>query len=202
MKKVFLLSVLFCSVTGFSQKMRYGALMGMNAYDIEVSGPLIAGGGLSGLNVGGFMDYQFSTHCGLKVNMIFNQTTETDYGPLESGTFYELFDEAKLTTLQFQPLIKFDVNKVYAKGFYLQGGFNMVNVLSAKDDEGTSVKSFYNSSSISGMFGFGVTFLKHYSFELMGSYSLTNTIGYPESKAKNIGAYTNLVIDIESFLHK
>ncbi|AWA29966.1 hypothetical protein HYN48_07670 [Flavobacterium magnum] len=200
MKKLFLLSALVCGLHGFSQKMRYGALLGMNAYDIEVSGPLIAGNGLSGLNFGGFIDYQFSSHCGLKVNMIFNKTTETDYGPLESGTYYEIFDEAKLTTLQLQPLIKFDVNKVYAKGFYLQGGLNMVNILRARADDGTSLKNFYNRTAFSGMLGFGVTFLKHYSFELMGSYSLTNPIGFPESRARNMGAYTNLLIDIESFL--
>jgi outer membrane protein with beta-barrel domain len=202
MKKLLFLSLFLCGFSGFSQHMRYGALIGMNAYDIEVSGPFIAGSGISGLNVGGFIDYQFKNNLGLKLNMIFNQTKETDYGPLVGGTFTTAFDEIKLTTLQFQPLLKIDVNKVYAKGFYLQGGFSLVNVLSAKADDGASAKPFYKGSSISGMFGFGVTFLKHYSFELMGSYSLTNPLDSNESKAKNMGAYGNLLIDIESFLHK
>ncbi|RZK05671.1 MAG: hypothetical protein EOO46_15715, partial [Flavobacterium sp.] len=129
MKKITFLFLLFSGFnTAIAQELSYGALLGYNAYDVEIVGPLIAGSGQSGLNIGGFVDYSLNSSFGVRGNLIYSSIEETHYGVIQGNTLYPYFDVSNIKTLQVQALLRYDVNKEYNKGFYLTGGFRMNNV--------------------------------------------------------------------------
>ena len=196
-----LMIVLFTAFTASAQEFRYGVLGGTNAYDIEVDGPLIASSGISKLNLGVFGDYQIDDRFGVKMNVIYTSTTEGDYGVLSGATLYPMFEEAKLTTLQFHPMAKFDVNSDYNKGFHLLAGFRVTNILSAEIDN-VNASGFYKTTNFGALAGFGVTIVRTVTFEILADYSLGSHLSSPGSSSKNVGAYGNFLIDISSLIKK
>lgn len=185
-----------------AQNLSYGAVLGFNAYDIEIDGPLNAGAGYSGLNFGGFIDYQLNSSFGLRGNLIYTSVKEDNYYAINGnqGTF-TLFDESEIKSIQLHTLLRYDVNKEYNKGFYLIGGFRMTNILNAKLD-GQENDDFYKKMNFGGMIGFGVNFAKHFGFEFIPEINLTNTLDSEINKSKNIGGYVNLTVNLESILAK
>lgn len=201
MKKSILIAAAFLLVQfSYAQKLSYGVLTGFNAYDIEIKGDLNAGAGYSGLNFGGFVEYQLDTHLGVRGNLLYSMVKEDNYYVLtgDFATDY-LFDEVKVNTLQIHGLLKYDVSNEYNKGFYLIGGFRMNNVLKATAD-GNQIDGFYSKSNFGALLGFGVNIGHHYGIELIPEYSLTNTLESSSNKAKNYGAYLNFTFNIDSFL--
>lgn len=185
-----------------AQKVSYGAILGFNAYDLEIDGPINASAGYSGLNFGGFLEYQLNTSFGVRGNLLYNSVKE-DYYYIVNGNqgSVVLFDQSEIKSLQLHTLLRYDVNKEYNKGFYLIGGFRMTNILNAKFD-GQKNDDFYKKVNFGGMFGFGVNFAKHFGIELIPEVNLTNTIDSENNKSKNFGAYLNLTVNLESIINK
>ena len=185
-----------------AQNLSYGAILGFNAYDVEIDGPMNGDGGTSSLNFGGFLDYQLNKSFGVRGNLIYSNVEEDEYYVLNGNQLVGyLFNESKIKSLQIQTLLRYDVNKEYNKGFYFIGGFRMTNILSAKFD-GKENDDFYKKVNFGGMFGFGVNFAKHFGIELIPEVNLTNTIDSENNKAKNYGGYINLTVNIESIINK
>lgn len=203
MKRITLIGMLFM-IFNYSeaQNVSYGAILGFNAYDIEIDGSLNGGAGYSGLNFGGFVDYQLTSSFGVRGNLIYTSVKEDNYYVLNGnqGTGY-LFDESEIKSIQLHTLLRYDVNKEYNKGFYLIGGFRMTNIVDAKFD-GQKNDTFYKKVNFGGMLGFGVNFAKHFGFEFIPEINLTNTLDSENNKSKNFGGYVNLTINLESILTK
>lgn len=203
MKKITFIGLLFMIFNySTAQNLSYGAILGFNAYDIEVDGPINAGAGYSGLNFGGFLDYQLNSSFGVRGNLIYSSVKEDNYYVKNGNqvTGY-LFDESEIKSIQLHTLLRYDVNKEYNKGFYLIGGFRMTNILNAKLD-GQENDDFYKKMNFGGMIGFGVNFAKHFGFEFIPEINLTNTLDSEINKSKNIGGYVNLTVNLESILAK
>ncbi|GEL10091.1 Outer membrane protein beta-barrel domain-containing protein [Flavobacterium glycines] len=196
MRKILIGFLFLFSVSVFSQDLKYGLVVGANAYDIEMKGSLFVGSGKSPFNVGGFVDYKIKNHLGLKAHLIYNTTEEGSYYYEDNGARL-LFEYTKLKTLQLHTLLKYDVKEDYSKGFYLLGGFRMTGILDAKSNENVDLGNFYNKVNLGCMFGIGTTFLKNFSIELVGDRSFTNTVDFDKNKSKNWGAYANILFNLE-----
>lgn len=203
MKKITFLILLFSGLNNgaVAQELSYGALLGYNAYDIEINGPISAVNGDSGINIGGFVDYQLNSSFGVRGSLIYSSFHENTYSIKEGYSSFPYFDEANLKTLQVHALLRYDVNREYNKGFYLTGGFRMTNVLSAKID-GVKDDTFYKKANFGVMLGFGVNFAKHFGIELIPEVNLTNTLDSTDNKARNYGFYTNLTVNLESIFKR
>lgn len=200
MKKTILLFVIFTTFGYQAQNLvSFGPTIGFNAYDIEIEGPLIAGGAVSGLNIGGFVDYQLSRGFGARALLTYNTIKENEYALTSNGTYNVLSSDSELKTLQLQGLMRYDTAGDYNKGFYLTGGFRMVNVLSAKID-GNDGEDFYKKTSFAALLGFGVTISRTVGLELMGDASITSTL--ENAKTKNYGICANLTVDLSSVFTK
>jgi len=203
MKKIIigLLFLVSCSVA--SQNLRYGLVTGANFYDIEIKGSLIANSGGSYFNFGGFVDYKLNDRFGVKANLIYTNTEENGYFKIINNQITPLtFSDAKLKTLQLHPLFKFDVRNDYNKGFHFLGGFRTTYVLDAKSDKNQDLDDFYHKVNFGGLMGFGTTFLKNISFELVGDFDLSNTVTIENNKSKNFGCYANLLVNLEPLINK
>ena len=203
MKKIILFTFLVFGLNNTNaQELSYGALLGFNAYDIDIEGPLNAGAGYSGLNLGGFVEYQLNSSFGIKGNLLFNSVKEDNFYIVNNRTVTAyLADEIKVNSLQVHGLLKYDVNREYNKGFYVLGGFRMTNILSAKAD-GEKIEDFYNKSNFGAMLGFGVNFAQHFGFEFIPEVNISNTLDSESNKAKNFGGYINFTINLESIINK
>lgn len=175
-----------------SQNLSYGPVIGTNFYDIEIKGPVIAGSGGSYFNFGGFADYKLNNRFGLKSQLIFTNSQENSYMYYDKGYNEELFSSAELKTVQLHALCKFHPWKDYNKGVYFVGGLRTTYILDAKSDKNVDLSSFYETTNFGLLYGFGITFLKNFSVELVGDYSLTKTITLESTGSKNYGAYFNL----------
>ncbi|WP_339887002.1 porin family protein [uncultured Flavobacterium sp.] len=203
MKKIILLTFLLFGLNNTNaQDLSYGALLGFNAYDVQIDGPISANSGFSGLNFGGFLEYQLNNNFGVKGNLLYSSVVEDNFITGSTSTFDgKLIDELKVNSLQIHGLLKYDVNSEYNKGFYLIGGFRMTNVLSAKAD-GEETEGFYKKSNFGAMLGFGVNFAHHFGLELLPEINLTNTLDSETNKTRNFGGYINFTINLESIINK
>lgn len=203
LKKIIFGYLFLMSYAATSQNISYGPVIGANFYDIEIAGPVVGGTGGSYFNFGGFFDYKITNRFGVKSQLIFTNSEENRHDYYGEGQNYEmLFSSAKLNTLQLHSLAKFDVRKDYKKGFYFLGGFRMTNVLDATSDQNEDLSDFYEKINFGALFGFGTTFLKNFSVELVGDYSLTKTIAYTDYRSKNFGCYINLLYNLEPVINK
>lgn len=202
MKKIILfLLVIGGSTKVMAQELGYGVLLGFNAYDVEIDGPISASSGDSGMNIGGFADYQLNSSFGVRGNLMYTSVEESHYTIEEGGSVYYTFSAFNLKTLQLHALARYDVNKEYNKGFYITGGLRMTNILSAKGD-GEQINDFYKKVNLGAMLGFGVNFAKHFGIEFIPEVNVTNTLDSKENKARNYGFYANLTVNVESLLRK
>ena len=201
--KRFILSILLIGGSNCvtAQELGYGVLIGFNAYDIEIQGPLIATSASSGLNIGGFADYQLNSSFGVRGNLIYTRIKESNYGIIENSSFYDTYKSINIKTIQLHSLVRYDVNKEYNKGFYLIGGLRLNYILSAKSDD-ENLDKFYKKANLGAMFGFGVNFAKHFGIELIPEVNLTNTLDSDDNKSRNYGFYANLTVNLESVLRK
>jgi hypothetical protein len=202
-KQLLTLLLLSASCIGFSQNTSYGIVAGMNYYMIEVEGPLFANAGY-GPSLGAFVDYKINDSFGTKINLLYNKTIEEDYYLSDQySNANQVFNKIELNTLQLDALLKFDINKEYNKGFYVLGGFKLTNILNAESDMNQFlINDFYKNVNFGGLLGFGFTFLKSFSLEIMGNTNFTNTLNSDVNKTKNIGGQVNLNFNIESMINR
>jgi len=124
------------------ENLNFGSIIGFNAYDIKVNGPLNGGTGYSGFNIGGFADYKLNQSYGVKANFIYSTIKEVNYMSDNGQNSDFVFEKVESHTIQVQSLLKYDLNKEYNRGFYLVSGLRITNVLNAKGD-GINIKDFY-----------------------------------------------------------
>ena len=201
MKNFFICIILILSLKGFSQDLNYGILIGGNAYDIEIDGPISGGTANSDINLGLFGEYILNESFGLKLYGIYNSTNERHGYDFDNTG--RVFDKVKLKTLQAHLLTKFDINKEYSKGLYLTGGVRLTSILDEKASEDQELlEGFYKKSNLGILLGFGVDFSKYFSVELLADRNLTNTLDNENNTAKNYGIYINLLFDISTLISK
>jgi hypothetical protein len=202
MKKIFSLYLFFVFFNGSSQDISFGPVVGANFYDIEIVGPIIGGAGGSYFNFGGFMDYKLNERFGLKSQIVYSNSQENSHMIYKPYNNIFFFDSAKIKNLHLHMLGKFDVRREYNKGFYLVGGFRITNILDAKSDLNEDLEYFYKKTNLGLSVGFGTVFLKNFSAELVGDYSLTKTIAIPNNRSKNFGFFFNLSYNLAPLTNK
>lgn len=184
-----------------SQDFTYGVLFGINSIDVESKGtsPIFdndAPGLSDGYHIGVFIDYQLNDFFGIKGDFIHSSVKE-GYRIVNVSEAYDL----KKNTFQLNTHIKYDLNSEYNKGFYILAGPRVSFFLSAEDDNKEDVKDFYKNISFGAQLGFGVGFLKHYSFELIGDHGFTNPVDIDNLETTIINIRFSLSINLESIFN-
>ncbi|MEX2349290.1 MAG: outer membrane beta-barrel protein [Flavobacteriaceae bacterium] len=209
MKNTFLLILLVCltHTTLKAQDLTYGVMLGANFKNIEVEGDgLNAGAAYSDfkytafpVDMGGYIDYGFDEAFGIKANLFYGRTVHEYSSDPGSLSIHLMAGQVTL-----QPMLKYDVNKEYGKGFYLLAGPRASFVISSKfeDSDLGDADGFYKGSNFGAGIGFGFTFSKTIGFEMMGDYGLSNLLDSSDWKTETAGASVNLYVNLESLLNK
>jgi hypothetical protein len=203
MRKIILTVVLLIVFQNVkAQEFSYGGILGIKPYDVEINGPISGGTGFSTLNVGGFLDYQINDSFGVRGNLIYSNSKESIYY-LKNGNqiVSTFFNQSKIKSIEFQSLLRYDVNHSYNQGFYIIGGFRITNILNVKLD-GQKNDDFYKKINFGGMLGFGVIFAKYYGIEFIPDLNISNTLNSDNNKARNFGFYLNSTINLDSIFNK
>ena len=199
---IIILMTIFINTT-FSQKLKYGLYLGMNAYDIEIEGPYAASGGHSYINFGLFGDYQLSNRFGVKANIFYNKTRESNYDRYTGTYTSDLFGDVKYSSLQLQGLLKYDVRRDYNKGFYLLGGARLTNISKVTFEENREFEDqLLNKTNLGAVLGFGTSITRYINFELMADKSISNPFNLTDAKSSNVGVYGNINVNLSSFFSK
>ncbi len=190
-----------------AQELSYGVLLGANAKDIEIEGDgLSAGAAYSVFNYPGFpldigvyVDYALDASFGIKTNLYYGKTVQEYYTDINFRNIPLLVEQITL-----QPMLKYDVNKEYGKGFYLLAGPRASFVISSKfaDSDVGDADGFLKGSNFGAGIGFGFSFSKTIGFEMMGDYGLSNLLNSSDMKTKTAGASVNLYVNLEEILNK
>lgn len=190
-----------------AQEVSYGVLLGGSWKEIKIEED-----GLSGywayssfkytafpLDIGVYVDYGFDASFGIKTNLHYGRTLH-EYN-IEPG-FNKLFLLVDQITLQ--PMLKYDVNKEYGKGFYLLAGPRASFVISSKadDSEPRDTEGFYKGSNFGAGIGFGFTFSRTIGFEVMGDFGLSNLLDSSEFKTTTRGVSGNFYVNLEPLFNK
>lgn len=193
-----------------AQELTYGVLLGVHFKDIEVKGDgLSAGGTYSAFNysgfpldIGGYIDFELDKSFGIKTNLFYSRAVHeytshpTDYQYLN---IFLLMDQIHL-----QPMVKYDLNKDYNKGFYLLAGPRASFIISSKFIERSygEADTFYKKTNFGLLLGFGSNFSRWMGFEIMGDYGISNLLDNSGWKTRTIGANLNLYLNLEAFLSR
>lgn len=207
MKKL-LITILLTSVLGLNaQNINYGIAYGAHVYDAAPKNSLSGGGSYSYLNIGAFLDAQLADSYGVTIKLMYSPNSEDSRYLFRGATFADL-GRNTYSSLNFQGHFKYDVNNEYSKGFYLLGGPRVSFILNAENrdsdlaEDGADSTDFYSSPHLAFQAGFGVNFLKHFAFELIGDVGLNNTVDFGNSTSNTVGANFNILINLESLINK
>lgn len=199
MKKTFIIFFIFLGIfNSFSQETLFG--LNTSTYYTYVENKKTSDIKIGGLaevpfGIGVFVEKHLKNQSGIKISA--NYFSVTDKFSLNGNEF-----RTKQNNLTLTPLFKFDVSGEYNKGFYLLGGPRITFLLNSKTLEGDKLKNFYTTTHFGAQIGFGIKFLKHFSFEAIGDYGLSKVIKEADTKGKPIGIYGNLSINLESIIIK
>ncbi len=203
---VFIFIISFFSIN--AQKISYGLNIGINGYDIDGKDKITSSDGFSFFNFGVYLDLKLTNKLGVKGNITYSREREGVYAIYRTDRFgfpilEKIFSKSKLSNIHFYPLLKFDLDADYGKGFYLVGGPRISFIFSSKFEGVQNINSndFYKSTNAGIMIGFGTTFSKHFGFELIGDYLITNKINFENQKITNFGGFFNFTINLESILN-
>lgn len=202
----------FALVSAYGQEFSYGLLVGANAYDGDISGGDLHGGdaysafGKDGfpLNLGVFANYQLNQAMGVKANLFYKGNYRSvDYFSVSTQSEFSKI-ETYLSSIQFQPLFVFDVNKEYGKGFYLMAGPGLDFKLNENNlgEEMEYVDEVYTNVNLDALFGFGFTFSQVFSMEFIGNYGLTNQLDSDLYETTTAGCYVNLLVNLDTLIKK
>ncbi len=109
-------------------------------------------------------------------------------------------EDSKISAINFSTHYKFDVNKDIGKGFYLLAGPRISFLLNAETDSGQDTIELYNTTRFAGQLGFGVDFLKHYSFEFIGDYGFNTPFDSDVIEIQSYGIHFNFKVNLESLI--
>jgi len=194
--------VIFCIIFGvlfsYSQKTSYGVSVSTYYYDIENNRGIIYDGYLAKVpfGIGAFFDYNFKNSLGVKTLLILNTATES-YQQIGSNEF-----RIKQNNISLSSHLKLDTKGDYNNGFYIFTGPRLTFILSEKDvRENSPFDHIYKTTNFGIQLGFGLSFLKHYKFEVLGDYGLSNPLSLGID-SQTAGIFGNILINIESILNK
>lgn len=202
----------FALVSAYGQEFSYGLLVGANYVSIETDGDdegLYAGDSYSPfnksgfpLNIGGYFDYSFNESFGVKANLLYSRNV--DEYTIYLGNYESSELDLIKTSIKFQPLLKFDVNKEYGKGFYLLAGPQLSFIINEEDARNNFdlEENFYKTINLGANLGFGVQFSSLIGAEIIGYYGLSNWIDNSNIDTSTAGAYFNLYINLASLIKK
>ncbi|MEY8849602.1 outer membrane beta-barrel protein [Psychroserpens sp. XS_ASV72] len=198
MKKVlFLIAVVF-STSFYAQELSYGVYLGSNFYRMPIKGDLDSRGGQAPLNLGLFGSVQINESSGVHLNAFYGKAIEGSFSSDDGNIFIDKIEVNKITT---QLLYKYHVKKTYNQGFYLLLGPRLSFVSNAEGkQDGLDYSELYEKVNFGISGGFGFTFLKHLDGQVILDYGLPSTIDFGKFKSSTIGAYLNILIDIESII--
>lgn len=98
--------------------------------------------------------------------------------------------------------LKFDVNRSYKEGFYLLLGPRISFISNATDEFNEDVSDFYAKTRIAVQLGLGIHFLKHFGFELVGDYGVSDILNSEDLEGTTAGGYALFTVNLESILNK
>lgn len=196
----------------FAQKISYGLSLGANYISVETDGAdenLYAGDSYSPfnkkgipVNIGGYFDYSLNESFGIKTSLFYSRNLDEYSISGERGLTADV--DFLISSINFQPLLKFDVNKKYNKGFYLLAGPQVGFILNEKEDAADNFKfegDFYKSTNIGANLGFGIQFSSLIGAEIIGYYGLSNWIDNENIDTSTAGAYLNVYINLASIIN-
>ena len=199
MKKVVLAIIFVLSLATFAQETSYGVFLGSNFYRMPITGDLDSHGGQVPFNIGVFGSLQLNESSGLQLNAFYGKGTDGSFFS-DNGIFIEKINVSKFNA---QLLYKYHVKKTYNQGFHLLAGPRLTFVTEAKGKrDHLDYADFYNNINLGLTAGFGFDVLKHFNIQAVLDYGLPSTIDFGEYKSSTIGAYFNLLIDVESIISK
>lgn len=201
MKNIALLFFLLVVPFVKAQNITYGVLVGGHFYDIitpkadegfrAYDGYTIFNrGGLPG-DIGIFVDAKINESIGIKTNIFHSQSYDeySDENRLHSDGNY------LISSIQIQPALKIDANKVYGKGFYFLTGLRLNYILKTtydRDDE--VIDGIYKKASYGIQGGFGLMFSRLIGFEVRGDVGISNMLNSSKRSARTNGVYGNLFV--------
>ncbi|WP_121666865.1 outer membrane beta-barrel protein [Mesonia aquimarina] len=200
------------SSLAFAQKISYGLSFGANYISVETDGAdenLYAGDSYSPfnekgfpVNIGGYFDYSLNESFGIKANLFYSKNVDEYLIYSDNNESTEL--DVMKSAIKFQPLLKFDVNKEYGKGFYLLAGPQFSFILNEEDARNNFEleENFYKSTNIGANLGFGLQFSSLIGAEIIGYYGLSNWIDNENIDTSTAGAYLNVYINLASIINK
>lgn len=189
-----LCSFIFC--LSASAQMEYGIKAGTGNYDVNTTNLDSNGNFPLSLHIGGFVGLQFDESFGGVLNVAYNHSEES-YGFRGSDQF-----DITVNTIQVAGHVKFDVNKSYGEGFYLLLGPRISFLGKATDEDDNEVTDFYAPTRLGAQLGFGIHFLEHFGFEIIGDFGLSNILDAADFEGKTAGGYALFTINLESLLNK
>lgn len=210
MKKIVAFAVfLVLTISGLSaQSISYGIMLGANFNNIEIDGEGLRGGASHSafkepgvpIDLGGYVDFQLNESMGIKANVFYSKTL-ADYTLGRLGYTSERVDWVT-SSVEVQPLFKYDVNKSYGKGFYLLAGPRLAFVFDQKDVRNNlEGDDFYKSVNFGANLGFGFTVSELIGFEITGNYGLSNLIDSSHFESTTAGAYANLYFNLDKLIN-
>ncbi len=200
MKKLFTfyIIVLLGQIT-HSQNISYGLNLTNSIYQyIELKTPSVQGS-LKGLtsnlnfNYGGFLEYNFNEKIGLRGSLL--------YGKKEDNYYQYQFITLHVTTLQFNPVVKYAFGKNYDKGLYSFAGPRLTYVLKTENN-GTEITDFYKKTNFGFQLGLGVNFLEYFAFEFGGFQGVPNFLESIDEKNYYIDVSASIIIKIDNLITK
>lgn len=139
------------------------------------------------------MEYNFNEKIGLRGSLL--------YGNKEDNYYQYQLITLNVTTLQFNPVLKYVFGKNYDKGSYAFAGPRLTHILKTENN-GTEITDFYKKTNFGFQLGFGVNFLEYFAFEFGGFQGMPNFLESVDEKNYYIDVSASLIIKIDNLITK
>ncbi|MBL4623570.1 MAG: PorT family protein, partial [Flavobacteriales bacterium] len=140
-----------------------------------------------------YFEYIFNDKIGLRGSLLYGKK-EDNYFQLESFTI-------DVSTLQFNPVIKYNFGQNYDKGLYLFTGPSATFILKTEND-GDEITDFYKKVNYGVQLGFGVNFLKYFAFELKVYQGFSKFLDAVEEKNYYVDFSATVLFKIDKLIAK
>ncbi len=199
MKNIYITTIIYLILNNFliaQDNSSFGLKLGTsfsstNAKTANITADLTLPKGV-GFNFGGFYDYALNDSFGLIGNLVYNNKN------INFSTDKYIIT---LNYLDLNPMVKFDPNRSYGKGFYIKSGFTLSTLLSAKEKQTkVDVKNSFKSTSFSLNLAFGVDFLQYLGLETFLDYSIGDTLKSGKSNLFQASLLIN--VNIEKIIYR
>ncbi|WP_461588620.1 outer membrane beta-barrel protein [Winogradskyella sp.] len=203
MKNILVLFLLVLVSTSLkAQEYSFGLMLGTNIYSMNLTSgdgtDLGVDKGITPFNLGLFGTKKIGEQSGIRLNIFYGQS-------VERGFFSDNISTGKINIqkLNLQLLYKYYPSKVYGEGKYLLAGPRMTLINSAeRRDDGFDFTDLYNDSNFGLNAGLGFHLTSQLNIEFLIDYGLPNIVNIGDNKVSSIGAFLNVLFNIESLISK